>query len=81
VYESNTVQQVLDTVRRIGKNSETIDVIYVINEKGELLDDIRIREFILALPDIKVKDLMDDRVIGPECLPGPGRSRRSIQNE
>src|SRR5215203_967309 len=63
VYETNSVQQVLDTVRRIGKNSETIDVIYVINEKGELLDDIRIREFILASPDKKVKELMDDRVI------------------
>lgn len=63
VYENNTVQQVLDTVRRVGKNSETIDVIYVINEKGELLDDIRIREFILADPDKKVKELMDDRVI------------------
>jgi magnesium transporter len=57
------VQRVLETVRRVGKNSETIDVIYVINEKGELLDDIRIREFILASPDKKVKDLMDDRVI------------------
>ena len=63
VYENNTVQQVLDTVRRVGKNSETIDVIYVINETGELLDDIRIREFILASPDKKVKDLMDERVI------------------
>lgn len=63
VYENNTVQHVLDTVRRVGKNSETIDVIYVINEKGELLDDIRIREFILASPDKKVKELMDDRVI------------------
>lgn len=63
VYENNTVQQVLDTVRRVGKNSETIDVIYVINEKGELLDDIRIREFILASPDKRVKELMDDRVI------------------
>lgn len=63
VYENNTVQQVLETVRRVGKNSETIDVIYVINEKGELLDDIRIREFILASPDKKVKELMDDRVI------------------
>ena len=63
VYENNTVQQVLDTVRRVGKNSETIDVIYVINEKGELLDDIRIREFILASPDMRVKELMDDRVI------------------
>lgn len=63
VYESNTVQQVLDTIRRVGKNSETIDVIYVINEKGELLDDIRIREFILAPPATRVRELMDDRVI------------------
>jgi len=63
VYESNTVQEVLEIIRRVGKNSETIDVIYVINQKGELLDDIRIREFILASPDKKVKDLMDDRGI------------------
>jgi magnesium transporter len=47
----------------VGKNSETIDVIYVINSKGELLDDIRIREFILATPEKKVSELMDDRVI------------------
>jgi magnesium transporter len=51
------------TIRRVGKNSETIDVIYVINNKGELLDDIRIREFILASPDVKVSELMDGRVI------------------
>jgi magnesium transporter len=63
VYENNTVREVLDIIRRVGKNSETIDVIYVINEKGELLDDIRIREFILAPPDKKVCELMDDRVI------------------
>jgi magnesium transporter len=63
VYENNTVSQVLDVIRRVGKNSETIDVIYVINERGELLDDIRIREFILATPDKKVKELMDERVI------------------
>ena len=63
VYENNTVSQVLDIIRKVGKNSETIDVIYVINDKGELLDDIRIREFILASPEKKVSDLMDDRVI------------------
>lgn len=63
VYENNTVRQVLEVIRRVGKNSETIDVIYVINDKGELLDDIRIREFILAQPDKRVSELMDDRVI------------------
>jgi magnesium transporter len=63
VYENETVAQVLNTIRRVGKNSETIDVIYVINNKGELLDDIRIREFILASPEQRVLDLMDGRVI------------------
>jgi magnesium transporter len=63
VYEHNTVQEVLETIRRVGKNSETIEVIYVINKNGELLDDIRIREFILADPDKEVRELMDDRVI------------------
>ena len=63
VYENNTVEEVLNTIRRFAKNSETIDVLYVINEKGELLDDIRIRDFILAEPGKKVSDLMDGRYI------------------
>ena len=63
VYEYNTVKEVLETIRRYGTNTETIDVIYVINAKGELLDDIRIRDFILASPDIRVNELMDSRFI------------------
>ncbi|RPD51262.1 MULTISPECIES: magnesium transporter [Chitinophagaceae] len=63
VYEHNTIAEVLDIIRRVGKNSETIDVIYVINQKGDLLDDIRIREFILNDPKTKVSELMDERVI------------------
>ena len=61
VFEKDTVADVLETIRRVGKNSETIDVIYVINDQGELLDDIRIREFILNHPNQKVSDLMDER--------------------
>jgi len=63
VYEQNTVAEVLATIRRYGKNTETIDVLYVINEGGELIDDIRIREIIMAAPDEKVEDLMDNRFI------------------
>ncbi|MEO6405364.1 MAG: magnesium transporter [Ferruginibacter sp.] len=63
VYERNTVKEVLETIRRFGTNTETIDVIYVINNKGELMDDIRIRDFILAAPEVTVDELMDDRVI------------------
>jgi magnesium transporter len=63
VYEYNTVKEVIETIRRFGTNTETIDVIYVINYKGELLDDIRIREIILSSPEAKVSDLMDERYI------------------
>jgi magnesium transporter len=63
VYPYNTVEEVFATIRKYGKDSETINVIYVINDKGELLDDIRIREFILNTPDKKVSELMDDRFV------------------
>lgn len=63
VHEYNTVAEVLDIIRNVGKNTETIDVVYVINKHGELLDDLRIREFILASPDTKVSEMMDGRFI------------------
>ena len=63
VYPYNTVEEVFATIRKFGKDSETISVIYVINEKGELIDDIKIRDFILSEPSVKVSDLMDDRYV------------------
>jgi magnesium transporter len=63
VYEENTVAEVFDTIRKHARNSETVDVLYVINRNGELLDDIRIRDFILAEPTTRVSDLMDGRFI------------------
>lgn len=63
IHEDNTVNEVLDIIRHVGKNSETIDVVYVINDKGELMDDIRIREFILADPYSRVSEIMDGRFI------------------
>lgn len=52
-----TVQQVLDHIRKHGHDSETLNVIYVIDEKGKLIDDIRIREFLLRPLDAKVHDI------------------------
>ncbi|TSD66092.1 magnesium transporter [Inquilinus sp. KBS0705] len=63
VKKSWDVNRVLSHIRRYGKNSETIDVIYVIGDNGILLDDIRIREILLVNPETKVSDLMDGRLI------------------
>jgi len=63
VYPHYTVSQVLDNIRKYGKNSETIDVIYIIDEKGGLIDDIRIRDLLLAKPDDIISDIIDGRFV------------------
>ncbi len=63
VYPQYTVTQVLDTIRKYGKNSETIDVIYIIDEKGGLIDDIRIRDLLLAKPDDIISEIIDGRFV------------------
>ena len=61
VKEEWTVQQGLDHIRNNGKDSETIDVVYVIDKQGKLVDDLRIREFLLVDPSVKISDLTDGR--------------------
>jgi magnesium transporter len=58
-----TVDQVLKYIRKYGKYSETINVIYIIDDEGILLDDIRIREFLFVSPETGVSDLMDSRYV------------------
>jgi magnesium transporter len=58
-----TTREVLDHIRKNGNASETIDVIYVVNKQGQLVDDVRIREFLLAPPDRVVSALTDGRYI------------------
>ena len=58
-----TVAEVLQHIRQVGKDSETIDVIYVVDEKGTFIDDVRIREIILASPEKKMGEVIDYRYI------------------
>lgn len=57
------ITRVLEHIRKYGKASETIDVLYVIDRNGELMDDIRIRNILLADPETRVRDIMDSRLI------------------
>jgi magnesium transporter len=53
-----TVQQALEHVRQYGKDSETLNYLYV-TEHGTLVDDIHVREILLAAPDRYISDMMD----------------------
>ncbi len=63
VHKDWTVREVIRHIRTEGKDSETIDVVYVVDDKGVFIDDIRIREIILADPDKKIEDVIDNRYI------------------
>lgn len=58
-----TVSRIFDHIRRYGGASETIDVLYVIDGEGRLIDDIRIKDVLLAQPDTLASDLIDNRFI------------------
>jgi len=59
VHENWTVREVLDDVRAHGQDSETLNFIYVVDERGKLIDDLRIRNFLLRPLDTRVDEIMD----------------------
>jgi magnesium transporter len=63
-----TIRQTLEHIRTYGKSSETLNVIYVVNDNWKLIDDIRISEILLAPEEAKVEDVMDDRFIALNAL-------------
>lgn len=54
-----TVKQALEHIRKFGRDSETLNILYVVDDKWHLLDDMRIKDLILASPDQLISDLMD----------------------
>jgi len=59
VRQEWTTAQALEHVRLHGQDSETLSMVYVIDARGRLLDDIRIRRLLLSPPDARISDLMD----------------------
>src|ERR671935_3289382 len=59
VHEDWTVQQVLDFIREFGRDSETLNFIYVVDEHNKLIDDVRMREFLLRPLTTKVSEIRD----------------------
>jgi len=58
-----TVQQTLEHIRKFGRNSETLDIIYIVDRNWKLIDDIRIKEIILASPEQNITEISDNRFV------------------
>ncbi|HMU41167.1 MAG TPA: magnesium transporter [Pseudomonadota bacterium] len=52
-----TAQEALTYIRKHGKGAETLNVIYVTDEKGRLLSDLKLAALVMSDPSAKVEDL------------------------
>jgi len=54
-----TIEKVLDHIQNYGHDSETINVIYVIDDEGKLLDDINLKDFLFVPRASEVQSIAD----------------------
>src|SRR6184192_3008953 len=54
-----TAREALDLIRKMGRGKETLNIIYIINEKGKLLEDLRLGSLVLADPQTMIGDIED----------------------
>ncbi len=58
-----TVQHVLDHIRQHGLDSETLNVVYIVDHDHKLIDDLRIRQVLLARPQQHLEELLDQTFV------------------
>lgn len=58
-----TVREALDYIRDHGYDRETLNVIYVVDAEGHLIDDVRVRRFLLSPLDRPVRELLDGNYV------------------
>ncbi|MFA5667641.1 MAG: magnesium transporter [Balneolaceae bacterium] len=63
-----TVKQALNHIRKFGRDSETLNIIYIVDNDWKLIDDIKIRELLLAEPEQSIEEFMDHRFVSLNAM-------------
>ncbi len=58
-----TAARALEHIRKNGRDAETINVVYVVDDAGVLIDDLRLRQVIMAEPDATIESLMNRQFV------------------
>lgn len=75
-----TISQTLNHIRNYGSKSETLNIIYVVDNQWKLLDDIRISEILLAQPEQTIAELMDHRYVSLSAFDDQESAIREFQD-
>ena len=58
-----TAAEALQHIRRTGHGKETVNVVYIVDEQGRLVEDMRLGSLVLADPSTRVLDIDDPPLI------------------
>jgi magnesium transporter len=58
-----TAGEALEHIRKVGQKSETLNVIYILDSTGKLLEDIRLGSLVMADPQSRVTDIADPALV------------------
>ncbi|MGH7175925.1 MAG: magnesium transporter [Tepidisphaeraceae bacterium] len=58
-----TARDALDRIRKTGRGKETLSIVYIVNEKGKLLEDLRLGSLVLADLETMIGDIEDRPVV------------------
>ncbi|SMO68536.1 magnesium transporter [Solitalea koreensis] len=63
IKENWTVAKVLDHIRVYGHESESLGILYVIDSRGKLIDELKINDVLLSPLDKTVNEIMDGNFV------------------
>ena len=74
-----TIEKALNHIRELGKDAETVNMIYVVDNKWHLIDSLPIRKFILADPGDSIESIMDYKFISISAYEDQEEAAKKIQ--
>lgn len=77
--ENITVQEAIDRIRKIGVDSETINICYVLDNKRTLVGTVALRYLLLSQPDEIIGDIMHENIISLHTLMDQEEVARQFQ--
>jgi magnesium transporter len=74
-----TAAQALETIRRTGRGKETLNIVYIVDDAGKLVEDIRLGSLVLADPSTPLMEIQDPPMISVKATDDREELLRTFQ--
>lgn len=74
-----TAGQALEQIRRTGRGKETLNIVYIVDDAGKLVEDIRLGSLVLAEPDTPLMQIQDPPMISVKATDDRGEVLRTFK--